>query len=272
MSGVLGSWRVTYTPGAWLVLCGPTSAVVLEPADSSWSSLVETLWTEVVASGSIGDLAARLASYRIDTMPSFAAFFWGPDGMRSLVRGSVRVVDADSDAVVADGDGVVTWTEVGLPGLTRVRVDLPTRLDPSAYPLPLVVGAVGASSVLLDSSDDALVSSPQAPAEPEQGEATEPVGPFEEAHENATTALIDATADAEGDTALDDPALDETELDDTQADDTETVDTEIADTRHEDAETRLVPLPDSFDATQAWPPPTADPPVTRAPGGRDGRP
>ena len=59
MSGELGRWRATYTPGPWLLLCGPAAAVVLEPADATWSDLVETLWDEVVQAESLADLAAR---------------------------------------------------------------------------------------------------------------------------------------------------------------------------------------------------------------------
>ena len=125
MSEGVGRWRATYTPGPWLLLCGPAAAVVLEPADATWSDLVETLWDEVVSAESISDLAARLAWYRIDSMPSFAAFFWGADGMRSLVRGAVTVVDADSGDVVATGEGVQTWVETGLGDLRQVRVELP---------------------------------------------------------------------------------------------------------------------------------------------------
>jgi hypothetical protein len=36
----VGRWRATYTPGSWLLLCGPAAAVVLEPADPTWSDLV----------------------------------------------------------------------------------------------------------------------------------------------------------------------------------------------------------------------------------------
>ena len=160
MSGELGRWRATYTPGPWLLLCGPAAAVVLEPADSTWSDLVETLWDEVVSADSISDLAARLAWYRIDTMPSFAAFFWGPDGMRSLVRGAVSVVDADTGDVVATGEGVQTWVETGLGGLHQVRVDLPAERPTEAFPLPLVVGVVGVSTVFLDASDEATALAP----------------------------------------------------------------------------------------------------------------
>lgn len=157
----VGRWRATYTPGSWLLLCGPAAAVVLEPADPSWSDLVETLWGEVLAAESIADVAARLAWYRIDSMPSFAAFFWGPDGMRSLVRGAVVVVDADSGDVVATGEGVQTWVETGLGDLRQVRVQLPAERPEGVFPLPLVVGAVGVSAVFLDATDESALSSPQ---------------------------------------------------------------------------------------------------------------
>ena len=65
--------------------------------------MVDALWEEVVASSSMTDLAGRLASYPLDSLPSFAAFFWTADGMRSLVRGAVSVVDLTSGVTVAEG-------------------------------------------------------------------------------------------------------------------------------------------------------------------------
>jgi hypothetical protein len=68
MAAVLGRWRATYTPGDWVVLSGPTSLVLLEPPTHEWAQLINTLWDEVVASSSIVDLAARLASFKIDDL------------------------------------------------------------------------------------------------------------------------------------------------------------------------------------------------------------
>jgi hypothetical protein len=157
----VGHWRATYTPGDWVVLSGPTSLVLLEPPTQKWAPLINTLWDEVVASSSIVDLAARLASYKIDALPSFGAFFWTEDGMRSLVRGHVSVLDLATGKVVADGEGIQTWTEVGLAGVSHIRVDTPHDGDVTLLELPLVVGAVRASSVVLDASERAQVSSPQ---------------------------------------------------------------------------------------------------------------
>ena len=170
MTAALGHWRATYTPGDWVVLSGPTSLVVLEPPTHEWASLINTLWEEVVASSSITDLAGRLAQFKIDDLPSLAAFFWTDDGMRSLIRGDISVIDLATGKVVADGEDIQTWSEVGLAGVDHIRVDLPQEGDATLLELPLVVGAVRASSVTLDASELAQVSSPQ--AEPELEAAT----------------------------------------------------------------------------------------------------
>jgi hypothetical protein len=161
MTAALSRWRATYTPGDWVVLSGPTSLVLLEPPTHEWAPLINTLWDEVVASSSIVDLAARLASFKIDELPSFGAFFWTADGMRSLVRGNVSVIDLATGKVVADGEGIQTWSEVGLAGVSHIRIDTPYEGDVTLLELPLVVGAVRASSVVLDASERAQVSSPQ---------------------------------------------------------------------------------------------------------------
>jgi FHA domain len=179
MAAVLARWRATYTPGDWVVLSGPTSLVLLEPPTHEWAALINTLWEEVVASSSIVNLADRLASFKIDALPSFGAFFWTADGMRSLIRGQISVLDLATGKVVANGEGIQTWSEVGLAGVSHIRVDTPYEGDATLLELPLVVGAVRASSVTLDASERAQVDSPQGepvPADaPALGIATEPL-------------------------------------------------------------------------------------------------
>jgi FHA domain len=161
MAAVLGRWRATYTPGDWVVLSGPTSLVLLEPPTHEWAPLINTLWDEVVASSSIVDLAARLASFKINDLPSLGAFFWTADGMRSLVRGQISVIDLATGKEVANGEGIQTWSEVGLAGVSHIRVDTPYDGEATLLELPLVVGAVRASSVVLDASERAQVASTQ---------------------------------------------------------------------------------------------------------------
>ena len=166
MAAVLARWRATYTPGDWVVLSGPTSLVLLEPPTHEWAALINTLWEEVVASSSIVDLADRLASFKIDALPSFGAFFWTADGMRSLIRGQISVLDLATGKVVANGEGMQTWSEVGLAGVSHIRVDTPYEGDATLLELPLVVGAVRASSVTLDASGRAQLDSPQGESVP----------------------------------------------------------------------------------------------------------
>jgi len=160
----IGTWRATYTPGRWIVLSGPTSMVVLQPAPARASQLLNSMWDVVLSSASIDQLAAELAAYNVERMPSFAAFFWGPAGLRSLVRGAVRIQDLTTGEYVADGDGIQTWSEIGLGDLRQVRIDMEGTPEESLekLQLPLVVGAVTASAVVLDATEEAVVASPQA--------------------------------------------------------------------------------------------------------------
>jgi FHA domain len=187
MSAVLGRWRATYTPGEWVVLSGPTSLVLLEPPTHERAALINTLWDEVVASSSMTDLAARLAKFKIDELPSFGAFFWTDDGMRSLVRGQISVIDLATGDVVADGTGIQTWSEVGLAGVEHIRVDVPHQGDATLLELPLVVGAVRASSIVLDASQQAQVRSPQE-------QSATPVG-FSDRSESTTEPLPEVVAE-----------------------------------------------------------------------------
>ncbi|HWJ53105.1 MAG TPA: hypothetical protein VNT24_06985, partial [Propionibacteriaceae bacterium] len=170
VSTVLGQWRATYAPGDWVLLSGPTSLVLLEPPSPERSSMINQLWQEVVASSSMSDLAGRLATFSFDSLPSFAAFFWTEDGMRSLVRGSVSVVDLGSGVTVAQGEGIQTWTEVGLQQVSQVLIEAQST-NGTQLEMPLIVGAARASSVRLDASPEARVSSPQRLAEPDAAPA-----------------------------------------------------------------------------------------------------
>ena len=165
MGTPLGQWRVAYAPGTWFVLGGPTSLVALAPPPADQADLVPSLWEEVLASRSLVEVADRLATFSLGALPDLAALFWTADGMRSLVRGAVSLVDLDTGDVVADGSGIQTWSELGLGATTRVRLDFepaPPEVTPA---LPLVIGAVRASSLTLDSTPQARVGSPQGGSE-----------------------------------------------------------------------------------------------------------
>jgi hypothetical protein len=176
MTEVLANWRAAYAPGDWIVLCGPTALVVLEPLADESSTLVNILWEEVLASSSIVDIASRLAAFGFAEIRSFGAFFWTEDGMRSLVRGAVTVRNSVSGETVADGQGIQTWSEVGLSGIGSIRIETPGARGGHGVQLPLLVGAAWASAVTLDAHPHDRVSSPQALVLPGR-DLAEPSGP-----------------------------------------------------------------------------------------------
>jgi FHA domain len=172
MTAPVGRWRVTYAPGKSLILAGPTSLVLLTESDGAQQRLVNALWEQVIRSATMSELAARLAVFSLDKLPGFAALFWTPSGMRSLVRGDVTITDPSSGDVIANGSDITTWSESGLGNLTRVSVTTGEGHE-SGPILPLVVGVAYASWVSLDATPDARVTSPQ--ASEDENEHAQPV-------------------------------------------------------------------------------------------------
>ncbi len=200
MANVVTQWRTGYTPGDWLALAGPTTLVVLDPAGAELGD-VEMLWADVVAAATAGEVVARVARLDRGRAQSLLVVFWDSDGLRTLTRGDVTLVDTvDGQTVAGATDELITWHE---QGLGRVR-DVTVQLGGPAVPgpvLPLVVGAARVSGLRLDARAEAVVTSPQgapgifgvvddragsapAPAvEPDDGTAPLPPGvPDPEAH------------------------------------------------------------------------------------------
>lgn len=157
MTAVLAQWRASYAPGEWIALTGPTSLVVLLPSAMGWTPLLDSLWEGVLQSTSLTELAGELSKHGLEAMPSFGAFFWTPEGMRSLVRGDVVVRNVHDGAVVANGRGIQTWSEIGLGHLDCIRVETPGGAASPGLQLPFVVGAALVSSITLDARSDVSV-------------------------------------------------------------------------------------------------------------------
>ncbi len=183
MTAALGQWRISYQPGDWLLLAGPTSLVLLEPTVED--ALADALWEQVIASHSLTDLADRLAAAGMSALPSFAALFWSADGMRSLIRGRIGVVDIASGDHLADGTGILTWSESALGTATEVELRLPgSSGSGGGVGLPFVVGAVRVSAVRLDAREGSRVVSPQTSPDqaPTEQSPASPPEPPQQAH------------------------------------------------------------------------------------------
>ncbi len=155
----LANWRVTYTPGDWVVLAGPDALVVMPPAPARVSAFLTRVWEAIVPIASVDALIAELTSAGVTTMPDMAALFWPDGSMHSLVRGRLRVVDPATGGVLAAGEGVRTWSEIGLGDVRSVRIEAADESAPGedALRLPLVVGAVRARTLLVDTAEKSLL-------------------------------------------------------------------------------------------------------------------
>lgn len=165
----LGGWRITYRPGSWLVLSGPSSLVMLDAQPGRASEFVNDLWEDVVGAASVAALVSKLAARGLDRIADLVVLFIENGVMRTLVRGGVRVLDADTGAPLVEGTGVITWREAQIP-TGRVRVDV--GQTGGGLELPLVVGAAQCSGLLVDLDDlppVAVEEQPGAVAQPADG-------------------------------------------------------------------------------------------------------
>lgn len=160
MSLPLGPWRLTYTPGQWLVLAGPRLVAVMQPAPPKMSMLVNQLWTDMQGAGSLAALLDVLRGYSLDQMPDFAAFVWDGGSLHGLARGRISVVDMATGQTALDGSGALTWHEAPLGTIRGLRVDMGVLEYEALLHLPLIAGAVGASALHLTTDPDQLVRLP----------------------------------------------------------------------------------------------------------------
>ena len=244
MTVPMAAWRVTYTPGNWLVLSGPTMLVVMLPAPARMSGLVNRLWTDVVSASSVNGLLELLNAYGLESMPDFAAFFWDDAGLHGLARGAIKVTDTDTGELAVDGERAVTWREENLGTARRLRIDMEPVDQEEVLQLPLLVGAVSASAIYLTTHDDEVVRFPErdAPA-PEQTVAGAP-----EEDQAAAVPPAARRSSAEDESHLDAPT------------DPDAIGTgELAFTPHEDT-------PASMSSASTPPASAPEPPVPPAPG------
>ena len=160
VSHAIAPWRLTYTPGTWLVMSGPTSLVTMAPPPARMSELINRLWNQMVTATSIDALLELLSAYGMDEMPDLVALFWDVDGLHGIARGGLRVVDVATGEVVVDGTAVKTWREEALGTDRHLRVDMEPVDQDAVLQLPLVVGAATASAIYVNNSPASMVRFP----------------------------------------------------------------------------------------------------------------
>ena len=176
MSSMHCPWRATYTPGHWIVLSGPSSLVIMQPAPAKASELLNRVWDDVIAASSVSALLTELFAWGLDAMPNLAVIIHADGRLHSLLRGNLKVTDAATGEVLADGAGAITWRETPLT-TNLVRVDMDEVNTDELLQLPLVIGAVSASAVMVDAREgivlgrqDGAVVASVVPVEADSGE------------------------------------------------------------------------------------------------------
>ncbi len=170
MSELSADWRVTYTPGAWLVLVGPTMVAVLQPVPARLSDVVNSLWGALAAATSLDEQHQVLVEFGLDRMPDVALLHLGDEQIRGHARGAIDVVDSSTGSSLLDGAGA--FERRGEAGDVAIVVD---DLDGEVLWLPLAEGAVTAATVRVSRAGVAPIVNPVAdvPASPE---SNSPVG------------------------------------------------------------------------------------------------
>ena len=164
MSELSADWRVTYTPGTWLVLAGPTMVAVLQPVPAHLSDVVNSLWGALAAATSLDEQHQVLVEFGLDRMPDVALLHLGDEQIRGHARGAVDVVDSSTGSSLLDGAGA--FERRGEAGEVAIVVD---DLDGEVLWLPLAEGAVTAATVRVSRAGVAPIVNPVAdvPASPE---------------------------------------------------------------------------------------------------------
>ena len=149
MSQTFGAWRATYTPGSWVVLAGPSSLVVMQPAAPRHSGLVSSIWRQVAQAEDPESLVKTLSMIGLAKMPSLGLFFWVGGEMHSLARGQIVVKDASTGEIVNHGDGLLTWSEKKLnPATVVVEMEQAEQ----GLSMPLLLGVAQASKLVINAT------------------------------------------------------------------------------------------------------------------------
>lgn len=157
----IAPWRVTYVPGTWVALSGPSVLAILQPAPPRVAGLLNRFWDAILRTASIQEVSAVLVEHDLAQLSSFGLFFWDADGLHVLTKGQVRVTDAATNDVLATGEGVVTWTETNLGPNAALRVALEPLPAQEMLSLPLVAGGALVSSLVLTTAPDSLAVTDQ---------------------------------------------------------------------------------------------------------------
>ncbi|HEV7948589.1 MAG TPA: FHA domain-containing protein [Glaciihabitans sp.] len=147
---------VPTAPGGWLFVAAPNAVVLVASSDKP--DTASHLSDALASPEPIAAVLDLLSSNGLAATPAFAVASWNAEGtVHLIVRGTPTVTlttapNATTDEQTIDGSTVSTWRETTITAVTTVRFTVSANSDanaPSSHELPLVAGAVWASSVTI---------------------------------------------------------------------------------------------------------------------------
>ncbi|MCT3002423.1 hypothetical protein, partial [Propionibacterium freudenreichii] len=159
----LDMWRISYTPGDWLMVAGPRCVVMLRPLPSTDPAALEPLWRDVSSGAPLEQVIDTLNNHGLAQLSEVAVAGLTADGVRCLLRGGVQVLDARSSQLLARGGSTPAWCDAVLSSLylriVPARDDGGSAMPLSAGPeLEMSVGMAQCAAVLVDMRVETLAA------------------------------------------------------------------------------------------------------------------
>ncbi|MCT2980755.1 FHA domain-containing protein [Propionibacterium freudenreichii] len=159
----LDMWRISYTPGDWLMVAGPRCVVMLRPLPSTDPAALEPLWRDVSSGAPLEQVIDTLNKQGLAQLSEVAVAGLTADGVRCLLRGGVQVLDARSSQLLARGGSTPAWCDAVLSSLylriVPARDDGGSAMPLSAGPeLEMSVGMAQCAAVLVDMRVETLAA------------------------------------------------------------------------------------------------------------------
>lgn len=159
----LDMWRISYTPGDWLMVAGPRCVVMLRPLPSTDPAALEPLWRDVSSGAPLEQVIDTLNKHGLAQLSEVAVAGLTADGVRCLLRGGVQVLDARSSQLLARGGSTPAWCDAVLSSLylriVPARDDGGSAMPLSAGPeLEMSVGMAQCAAVLVDMRVETLAA------------------------------------------------------------------------------------------------------------------
>lgn len=176
----------SYRPGSWFAILGERTTVLLPPGEGA---RVPGLWRLVDDGAGFDEVLDALIAQGLRGLAGFVLLAEDDGAVRIVVRGAARarLSGAGGEVEVAGSLGS-TWVERTVPGVTRLRVDVPGEADEGiggqADGLRVDGGLVRVSRIDQPPAD-APAPGPAEPAVP-----SGPAGPSGPAYDDAETQAI----------------------------------------------------------------------------------